>query len=129
MADITRRSHDAPSGITEKIMYEAFQVFKKEGIQSVSMGLAPLANVIEDSETPGSAEKLLNFVYEHLNSCYGFKNLYRAKESYSPTEWFPGYYAWLPGTKIPTPEMLYAMVRIQNRQGILDYLKTFLRNR
>lgn len=129
MADITRRSHDAPSGITEKIMYEAFQVFKKEGIQSVSMGLAPLANVIEDGETPGSAEKLLNFVYEHLNSCYGFKNLYRAKESYSPTEWFPGYYAWLPGTKIPTPEMLYAMVRIQNRQGILDYLKTFLRNR
>ena len=39
-------------------------------------------------------EKLLEFVYEHLNQCYGFKDLYRAKEKYSPTVWEPSYYAY-----------------------------------
>ena len=120
MADITRRSYDAPSGITEKIMYEAMQTFKAEGIKTVSMGLAPLANIIQEGEPAGSTEKLLHFVYEHLNSCYGFKNLYHAKESYSPTDWLPGYYAWFPGTKIPGPEMFYAIARIQNKEGMRE---------
>ncbi len=121
MADITRRTHRAPGGVTEKIMYEAFEVFRQEGVESVSMGIAPLANLVEPDQRPNSVEKLLNFVYEHLNGCYGFKDLYRAKENYSPTEWLPGYYAWLP--RIPDLSMLYAVVRIQNQQGVLDYVR------
>ena len=121
-ADITRRSHDAPGGITEKIMYEAFSIFKQEGTASASLGLAPLANVLQEGENANSIEKLLNFVYEHLNSCYGFKNLYRAKESYSPTEWLPGYYAWLP--KVPDVQMFYAMVRIQNKRGLGEFISS-----
>lgn len=124
MADITRRSHDAPSGVTEKIMIEAFRVFRDEGVRYASLGIAPLANVIEDEKHPGSAAKFLNFIYEHLNACYGFKNLYRAKENYSPTEWLPGYYAWYP--KLPSPEMLYAVVRIQNPKGVGDFAKALL---
>ncbi len=124
MADITRRTHAAPGGVTEKIMYEAFQIFRQEGIESVSMGLAPLANLVEPDQRPNSVERLLNFVYEHLNACYGFKSLYRAKENYNPTEWLPGYYAWLP--YIPDLSMFYAVVRIQNQQGIGDYVRAFL---
>ena len=124
LADITRRTHAAPSGVTEKIMYDAFGVFREEGAKSVSMGLAPLANLVEPDQRPNSVEKLLNFVYEHLNACYGFKSLYRAKENYSPTEWMPGYYAWLPRT--PDPSMFYAVVRIQNQQGIWDYIRPLL---
>jgi len=124
MADITRRSHDAPGGITEKIMYEAFLAFKEEGVQKVSLGIAPLANIIREGEKAGSLEHLLNFVYEHLNACYGFKNLYKAKENYSPTEWVSGYYAWFP--TILVPSMFYAMVRIQNKLGIWDFIKSLL---
>lgn len=127
MADITRRSHDAPSGITEKIMYEAFQAFKQEGVRAVSLGIAPLANIVREGEHANGIEKLLQFVYEHLNSCYGFKNLYRAKENYSPTEWVPGYYAWLP--KLPAPEVFYAVVRIQNQEGVRDFAKTYFKVR
>lgn len=127
MADITRRTHAAPGGVTEKIMYDAFGVFRQEGVESVSMGLAPLANLVEPDQRPNSVERLLNFVYEHLNACYGFKSLYRAKENYNPTEWLPGYYAWLP--KIADPSMFYAVVRIQNQQGIGDYIRAFLRPR
>lgn len=125
MADITRRTHDAPGGVTEKIMYEAFAVFRREGAVRVSLGIAPLANLVPEGARPNSVEWLLRFVYEHLNGCYGFKNLYRAKENYSPTEWVPGYYAWLP--RIPTPAMFYAVVRVQNPQGMAAFLLSILR--
>jgi phosphatidylglycerol lysyltransferase len=126
MADITRRTHDAPSGITEKINYEAFRVFKEEGFRYASLGLAPFANLCQDADA-NSVEKVLNFAYEHLNACYGFKNLYQTKASYSPTEWIPGYYVFSP--KFLTPAMMYAIVRIQNNGGVHDFAKAFLPQR
>ena len=120
MADMTRHGKKAPGGVMELIMYEAFQVFKEEGVEYASLGVAPLAGLKE--ENASLMEKLLGFVYEHLNQCYGFKDLYRAKEKYSPTVWEPSYYAYLP--KIPTVDMFYAVVKIQNPQGILDFFQT-----
>lgn len=120
MADMTRHGDHAPGGVMEDIMYEAFQVFKSEGVEYASLGVAPLAGLKE--ENASFMEKLLEFVYEHLNQCYGFKDLYRAKEKYSPTVWEPSYYAYLP--KIPSPDMFYAVVKIQNPQGILDFFRS-----
>ncbi len=110
MADVTRHGKDAPSGVMETIIYEAFQVFKAEGVGYGSLGVAPLAGLDARSKNP--VERLLQFVYDHLNACYGFRDLYRAKEKYSPTQWVPSYYAYLP--KYPTPGMFYATVEIQN---------------
>lgn len=123
MADVTRHGKDAPGGVMEKIIYEAFQVFKKEGVGYGSLGVAPLAGL--DAESKNPMEHLLQFVYDHLNSCYGFRDLYRAKQKYSPTEWVPSYYAYLP--KYPTPGMLYATVEIQNPHGIRGYILSFLK--
>ena len=123
MADVTRHGKDAPSGVMETIIYEAFQVFKEEGIGYGSLGVAPLAGLSAESKNP--MERLLQFIYDHLNACYGFRDLYRAKEKYSPTEWVPSYYAYLP--KYPTPSMLYAAVEIQNPHGIRGYILTFLK--
>ena len=123
MADITRHGKDAPGGVIETITYTAFNVFKEEGVEYGSLGVAPLAGLPENSKNP--VEKLLKFVYDHLNECYGFKDLYRAKEKYSPTQWCPSYYVYLP--KIPTPDMFYAIVKIQNPQGVFDYVRSFVR--
>jgi len=116
MADVTRHGTGAPSGVMETILYDAFQVFKDEGIEYGSLGVAPLAGLKNDSSNP--VEKLLCFAYNHLNDCYGFRDLYRAKEKYSPTEWVPSYYIYLP--KIPTPDMFYALVTIQNPHQIRE---------
>ena len=116
MADVTRHGQDAPGGVMETIIHKAFQVFKKEGVEFGSLGVAPLAGLEENSAN--LVERLLCFVYEHLNECYGFRDLSRAKEKYSPTQWLPSYYVYLP--MIPTPEMFYAVVRIQNPQEICD---------
>ena len=123
MADVTRHGKDAPSGVMETIIYQAFQVFKEEGIGYGSLGVAPLAGLDPKSKNP--MERLLQFIYDHLNDCYGYRDLYRAKKKYSPTEWVPSYYAYLP--KYPTPSMLYAAVEIQNPHGIRGYILTILK--
>ena len=125
MADVTRHGNDAPGGVMETIIYQAFQAFKEEGIAYGSLGVAPLTGL--DGKSANPIEKLLRFVYDNLNACYGFRDLYRAKEKYSPTEWVPSYYAYLP--KVPTPDMFYAVVKIQNPQGIMDYVRSFLKER
>lgn len=43
MADVTRHGTGAPSGVMETILYDAFQIFKDEGIEYGSLGVAPLA--------------------------------------------------------------------------------------
>lgn len=123
MADVTRHGKDAPGGVMETIIYQAFQVFKEEGIGYGSLGVAPLAGL--DTESKNPMERLLRFIYDHLNDCYGYRDLYQAKKKYSPTEWVPSYYAYLP--KYPTPSMLYAAVEIQNPHGIRGYIMTILK--
>lgn len=123
MADVTRHGADAPGGVMETIIYQAFQVFKGEGVEYGSLGVAPLAGLDVKSANP--VERLLQFVYDHLNACYGFRDLYRAKEKYSPTAWLPSYYAYLPA--IPSPDMFYAVVKIQNPQGMGDYVRALVK--
>jgi len=120
LADVTRRSHDAPGGATEKIMFDAFMTFHEEGAKWGSMGLSPLANVHEEGQKDGLAVKLFEFIYEHCNGFYGFKDLHRAKEKYTPTDWKPAYFIY--STKMLTPEILYAIIKIQNPSGVSDYL-------
>jgi len=85
-ADITRRIHDAPRNVTEKINYDAFMVFKEEGVEWGTLGLAPLANEHAEAGNDEDSSKLLEFVYEHFNRFYGFKTLYIAKEKYHHTK-------------------------------------------
>ncbi|WP_195269352.1 phosphatidylglycerol lysyltransferase domain-containing protein [Eubacterium sp. 1001713B170207_170306_E7] len=122
-ADVTRRTEDAARGVNELIMTEAFKTFQAEGIHWATMGLAPLANLSEEGKADSTTIRLLNFVYENLNEVYGFKELYRAKSKYNPL-WVPGYFAYMP--KIMTPKMAYAIVKIQNPQGVIDYAKAFV---
>ena len=127
LADITRRVTDAPHGVTEKINYDAFMVFKDEGLGWASLGLAPLAHMLEGDEKDHTSAKLLNLVYEKMNSFYGFKSLFIAKEKYSPSRWVPGYFVY--STRGITPEIAYAIVAIQNPGGIKDYIAGFLRGK
>jgi len=123
-AAITRRHTDAPRGVTEKLNYDAFMTFKEEDVAWGSLGLAPLANVCKEGEKHNTNVKLLNFVYEKCNCFYGFKALHQAKRKYNPTTWRSGHFVY--STKNITPQMAYAIVKIQNPSGIRDYFRGFL---
>lgn len=126
MADVTRRIPRAPGGVTEKLIYDAFMQFHEEGIRWGSLGLAPLAGMLEGEENQRAA-KFLDWIYEHANSFYGFKDLHRAKEKYVPTEWEPAYFCYV--GRFITPQMAYAAIRIQNPQGLGDFAVGYFRTR
>jgi len=100
-------------------------VFKDEGAILGSMGQAPLANVHEEGVKDNMTVKIIEFIYENCNKFYGFKDLHKAKEKYSPTTWAPGYFVF--STKNITPEMVFASIKIQNPGGISDYLLSSIR--
>ena len=125
MADVTRRIPHSPGGATEKLIYDGFMIFKEEGAILGSMGQAPLANVHEEGVKDNMTVKIIEFIYENCNKFYGFKDLHKAKEKYSPTVWAPGYFVF--STKNITPEMVFASIKIQNPGGISDYLLSSVR--
>lgn len=127
LADVTRRLHNAPSGATEKINFDAFTVFNEEGVKWGSLGLSPLANVHEEGVKDSLATKLLELIYEKCNGFYGFKDLHHAKEKYTPTSWIPIYIVY--STKIITPEIAYAIIKIQNQGGLSDFLLSNIKER
>jgi len=120
LADVTRRIPHAPGGVTEKLIFDGFMSLKEEGAEWGSMGMATLANVHEEGVKEDITVKLLDFIYEKCNKFYGFKDLHRAKEKYSPTIWAPGYFVY--STKTITPEIAFAAIKIQNPKGIKDFL-------
>lgn len=124
LADITRRLPNAPQGVLEKIIYDAFMLMKEEGIQWGSLGLVPLVNVRKDDNTI-IAGRLFEFIYENLNNMYGFKALYRAKLKYAPTNWETRYMVYLPA--FFTHKIAYSIVKAQNPKGISDYILSQLK--
>jgi phosphatidylglycerol lysyltransferase len=125
-AAITRRLTDAPRGVTEKINYDAFMTFKNEGIKWGSIGLAPLANLMKEGIKHDFNVKFLNIIYEKGNRFYGFKSLHQAKRKYRPTFWLPQYLVY--STRNITPQILFAIVKIQSPKGVREFLRKPLLN-
>ncbi len=126
LADVTRRRKDAPQGVLEKIIYEAFMKMKEEGVLWGNLGLSPLYRVAE-GDRAALTEKLFEYIYENMNSIYHFKALHHAKEKYAPTDWKPRYLAYRP--KIFLPNFAYAVVRVQMPCGVTKMLFSGLNQR
>jgi len=119
LVDVTRRGKEAPTGVTELLVVEGFATFKEEGATSASMGLAPLANLLDDDGSGTADEKLLNQFYERFNRFYGFKDLQVAKKKYGPSAWFPQYFIYT-GKRLTLP-LVYAAIAVQSPGGIKGY--------
>jgi len=115
LADVTRRRKNAPQGVLEKIIYEAFMIMKGEGAQWGNMGLSPLYNVASGDKTTLN-EKFFAYIYDNLNYAYDFKALHHAKAKYAPTHWENRYLAYFP--KPFSLQYAYAIVKSQCPQNI-----------
>ena len=111
LADVTRRTNNAPQGVLEKNIYEAFMTMKNEGIIYGNLGLSPLYNDSSESANTMS-EKISHYIYENLNAVYDFKALHHAKEKFAPTHWENRYIVYYP--KPMTLKYAYAIVKAQN---------------
>lgn len=119
--DMTRRREDAPTGVMEFLVTEAFTLLKAEGVSYASLGLAPLANL---EQSTGDEQKFvlrgLELIYEHLNRFYHFKPLYKYKAKYNPSTWQSRYLAYYP--PYFNFKIAHAILKAQNPRGIKDFL-------
>ena len=79
-----------PNGFLDFIVLQAMEVFRQEGIEWVSLGLAPLHNIAPREGEVQWARKMQEFMYEYCGFLYAFKPLAYHKSRYRALErkWF-----------------------------------------
>lgn len=122
--DLMRRRDDAPSGLMEFLIASAAQTFQREGAQTFSLGLSPLAGS-EGEDDPYEDELLARGraqLFARGGWFYSFQGLHAFKEKFGPC-WEPRYLIY-PGN----PELaatIYAVLKAHSPGG----LRTFLARR
>jgi hypothetical protein len=91
-ADVERYRR-SPNGIHDLILLEAIRVFRDEGHQVLSLGLAPLFH-LEDEDHPSASEStrdLLRRMRDEVAPVYNFRGVSQHKTYYNP-RWEPTYF-------------------------------------
>lgn len=90
--EIARRP-DAPNGTTESLIAFAMDRFAEEGINTVTLGLAPLSSLGAPNETQSSG--LVGTALKHIRASgkwyYNFEGIEFFKAKMQPDEWLPIY--------------------------------------
>ncbi len=83
--------------VMDFLIVEAIDHFKANGVQEVSLGNAPLANVdaVEDEKLERRQERAVKFLFDNFDKYYGYKSLFNFKKKYMP-DWQGRYLAYRP---------------------------------
>lgn len=117
--DLMRRKAEVENGTMEFLFVSMFQHFQKLGYERFNLGLSALSGV---GDTPESRrlEKVLRYLYEHLNQFYNFKGLHAFKEKFRP-RWEPRYLVY--PNLVSLPDVVVALVRADSGDRLLDYFR------
>ena len=97
-----------------------FEWARKRGYATFNLGLSGLAGIGENADDP-TVEKVLHYIYEHVNQLYNFKELHQFKGKFHPY-WSPRYLIY-PGTA-SLPAVAIALVRADAGDNLIGgYLK------
>jgi lysylphosphatidylglycerol synthetase-like protein (DUF2156 family)/membrane protein DedA with SNARE-associated domain len=106
--DAMRQRQDAQAGVMDLLIAESALQFKKEGLQALSLAMAPLANADEASAL-SPYDRGIRLLFEHFSAVYGYRTLFQYKKKFAP-EWHSRYLVF------PRPDQLvriaYALVRV-----------------
>ena len=117
--DLMRHRANMPHGTMDFLFLALFQHCKEQGQERFYLGLSALSGVGEEP-TSARMEKVVHYLYEHLNTFYHFKGLHAFKEKFRP-QWeprylvFPGYGALM--------RLVVALIRADSGDRLIDYLK------
>lgn len=87
--DLMRRRQEVEPGTMDYLFVSLIQYAQQQGYDSFNLGLSALAGVGEQPNDP-AAERVLHFIFEHVNQFYNFKGLHEFKEKFQP-HWSPRY--------------------------------------
>ena len=117
--DLMRHRADMLHGTMDFLFIALFQYCKEQGYERFYLGLSALSGVGDDA-TSARMEKVIHYLYEHLNQFYNFKGLHAYKEKFRPS-WearylvFPGYPALM--------DVVVALIRADSGDRLIDYFK------
>lgn len=113
------RHPKAERGVSELLVVTALEHLAAEGATLATLGTSPLAGIKAGGQFQ-QLSRLLNFIYENLDSFYHFKDLHRFKAKFAPSFIEPEYLALYP-PKIKT-RMVISMLSIFDPAGISGIL-------
>ena len=86
--NISRFDASFRQGIFYTIMISAMDIFKKEGIGQIHLGLSPFSVSDLDSHyEAGLPKKMVRLLYQHGNRIYSFKGMHFTKSRFGGTEY------------------------------------------
>ena len=107
----------------EFLFVSLFQWAKSQGCFGFNLGLSALYRVGEQADDP-AIEKVMHWIYKHVNQFYNFKGLHSFKEKFHP-EWSPRYLIY-PGTSSLAQAWLAV---VQANSGMSNFLMTYIRKK
>lgn len=117
--DLMRRRKEIEHGTMDFLFLSLFQHFKEQGYSGFNLGLSALSGVGADQQSP-HLEKVIRYLYTHLNQFYNFEGLHNYKDKFHP-RWEPRYLIY-PGLTA-LPDVVVALVRADSGDRLLDYFK------
>ena len=115
--DAMRRRNDAPYGVMDLLVAESALMFKKEGLEAISLATAPLANIDDTGQSP--YDKGVRLIFDHFSSFYGYRSLFTYKKKFNPA--WEGRYLVFPRADL-LPRIAYALVAVHTEGGVLRLL-------
>ncbi|OKH21530.1 phosphatidylglycerol lysyltransferase domain-containing protein [Chroogloeocystis siderophila] len=116
--DLMRHRQDIEHGAMDFLFVSMFQHFQAQGYDGFNLGLSALSGV-GGSASP-RLEKVLAYLYEHLNRFYNFKGLHEYKDKFHP-RWETRYLVYPSWSALPA--VVIALVRADSGDRLLDYFK------
>jgi phosphatidylglycerol lysyltransferase len=124
--DLMRHRTEIEDETMEFLFLALFQWAKAQGYAGFNLGLSALSGVGEQSDDP-TAERVLHYIYEHINQFYNFAGLHTFKEKFHP-RWEPRYLVY-PGPASLLPVAL-ALVRADSGDNFVQtYVKDWIEQR
>ncbi|MFN6571560.1 phosphatidylglycerol lysyltransferase domain-containing protein [Dendronalium sp. ChiSLP03b] len=117
--DMMRHRQSLENGTMDFLFVSILQHFKEKDYNSFNFGLSALAGVGETLESR-RLERVLHYLYEHLNRFYNFKGLHAYKEKFRP-RWEPRYLVY--PSLAALPDVVVALIRADSGDRLLDYFK------
>ncbi|MDZ8140545.1 MAG: phosphatidylglycerol lysyltransferase domain-containing protein [Nostoc sp. DedQUE04] len=117
--DMMRHRSSLENGTMDFLFISLLQHFKENGYDSFNFGLSALAGVGDNPESR-RLEKVLRYLYEHLNRFYNFKGLHAYKDKFRP-RWEPRYLVY--PSLAALPDVVVALIRADSGDRLFDYFK------
>jgi phosphatidylglycerol lysyltransferase len=106
--DAMRYRQTAPPGVMDLLIAESALAFKQEGLEALSLAVAPLANA-DEGTAASPYDRAVRLIFEHFSQVYGYRSLFQFKKKFAP-RWEPRHLVF------PRPDLLpriaYAVVGV-----------------